>query len=92
MEYEYYLENKSDGHNKFWSISWVSGKSTAIIKYGKIGTRGTIKNKESSHAENLALINSKLRKGYVRLETKKTSLGDQPVLPSVKINPCLEIL
>jgi predicted DNA-binding WGR domain protein len=92
MEYEYYLENKTDGHRKFWSIHWTSGKSTTTIRYGKLGTQGAIKIKENSHSDNLALINKKLRKGYVRVETKKLAVEEQSALPSIKINPCLEIL
>lgn len=72
-----------DGHNKFWKIRRV-GESPSTMKtvercWGKVGTQGmrktaVFRTPERAKAVMVDLIESKLRKGYLRVTTTDESI------------------
>ncbi len=62
-----YLEFKSDKSNKFWEVHRID--TSVTTRYGKIGTKGTSKEKrfqsaEEAEKETTKLLSQKLKKGY----------------------------
>ena len=82
-----YLEFKDDKSSKFWSIE-LNDKSFTVV-YGKIGAAGKADSKSfasATEAEKEAnkLLNSKLKKGYVRAAAPAATQGAEPKVSEKK--------
>jgi len=66
---KHYLEYKDEKSDKFWEISMTEGAKSFSVRYGKIGSDGTINTKEFENSEKALkeaekLLSEKLKKGY----------------------------
>jgi predicted DNA-binding WGR domain protein len=73
-----YFENTTKGHNKFWTIE-IDGQYTTT-SWGAIGQTPTGKTKDNkssfaSEREYSKTIKSKLAKGYIEKNSKKSNLA-----------------
>jgi predicted DNA-binding WGR domain protein len=64
-----YFENTLPGHNKFWEITVNEQTCEAVVRWGRIGTRGQSKTHHFTSRVEAAqfgedIINEKLAKGY----------------------------
>lgn len=73
-----YFELKDEKSSKFWEV--VLEGTNINTRYGKIGSNGTSNTKEYDSAEKaeqeiLKLINSKISKGYIKVEDSNSNDG-----------------
>jgi predicted DNA-binding WGR domain protein len=83
-----YFIFQDDTSHKFWEIEVLNNKQ--IISFGRVGSVGTIKEKEFSTneaclADSSKVIKEKVKKGYIEIENSIKVVEDESTTPNEKI-------